>query len=351
MIHNQLTYQVFEELFDKRFKLSLKEQYQLIESLANEGIELVDDENADEDLSADGAALDRDATDFQIQYDESLFQDSPALMQETVISTKIKQSNENLCILIHQGNEQARRDLCVKNKRLVQSYAGKYQHFYGNKLEFEDLEQAGFYGLLVAAERFKPEAGFLFSTYAVFWIRQAILREIMNNGFMIRLPVYVMDYIVRIGRIESQFEDKSLSQKEMITAIANEMELTEERIEELLMIRKNFLSTGSLNTPIGDDLDTELEELLPAPEINTPEELAMNAEMHNVLESVLKTLTPREATVLRMRYGLDDNPPQTLEEVGKALKVTRERVRQIESKAIRKLRHPSRSKKLKDFWE
>lgn len=348
---SQLTYRVFEELFDKQFKLSNKEQYQLIELLANEGIELVDDEITEERISGDGATLDREADEFQIQYDESIFQDSPEFEKEDVNYSNIKQSNENLCIMIHQGNKQARSDLCIKNKRLVQSFAAKYQHFFGNKLEFEDLEQAGFYGLIVAAERFKPEAGNHFSTYAVFWIRQAILREIMNNGFMIRLPVYIMDYIIRIGRLETQLEGKFLSPNEMISAIAVEMDLSEERIIELLMIRKNVLSTSSLNTPIGEEMDTELEDLLPAPEINTPEDNATNSEMREIMESVLNTLTPREAMVLRMRYGFDGEQPQTLEEVGKKLKLTRERIRQIESKAMRKLRHPSRSKKLKDFLE
>lgn len=253
-----------------------------------------------------------------------------------------------MCTLIQQGNRQAEQDLCVKNKKLVDKYVFTYQKRYGNRLDFEDLEQVGFIGLIKAAKKFELHQG-KFSTYAVWWIKQAISREIMDNGYAIRIPVHMMERINKVARVEGLYIGLSIGAR--IEKISEELSIPKEAVRECLILRKNYLSYASLNAPISDEEGTELGEMIPEEDILPVEDIVADKEMRRALEAVMSTLTQREQKVLRLRFGLDDGRARTLEEVGKQFDVTRERIRQIEAKALRKLRHPSRTKKIKDYLD
>lgn len=343
-----VTYTQFDSIFDM---LSLKEQYTVSEILYRNGINLVDEHEGyiletDDDLEEDTVE------DFPILYDEGFFKDSHYAegdKENIIINRNIKQSNEILCSLIQQGNRQATQDLCVKNKRLVDKYVIDYQKRYGNRLDFEDLEQVGFIGLIKAARKYDNNQGSVFSTYAVCWIKQAISREIMDNGYAIRIPVHMMEHINRVVRTENQYIELGI--EERIEKISKELSMSEERVRECLILKKNYLGYVSLNAPIRDEEDIELGELIPEEEIMTVEDIVADRELKHVLQMVVSTLTQREQKVLRLRFGLDDEQSRTLEEVGRIFNVTRERIRQIEAKALRKLRHPSRSRKLKDYLD
>lgn len=348
--NGSITYEQFDSIYDM---LSLREQYTVSEILYRNGINLVDRE---EEIDGEAYILETDeqieddAEEFQVLYDEGLFQDrnySNDDNYDLVINRNIKQSNEILCTLIQQGNKQAEQDLCVKHKRLVDKWVAAYQKRYGNRLDFDDLEQVGFIGLIKAAKKFEVQQGNAFSTYAVWWIKQTISREIMDNGYAIRIPVHMMEKISKVAKAESLY--MSLNSKERMKKIAEELSMTEESVKECLILRKNYLSYASLDAPIGDEEDTELGDMIPEEDVLSVEEIVADRELRHTLENILSTLTYREQMVLRLRFGLDDCQARTLGEVGKEFNVTRERVRQIEAKALRKLRHPSRAKKVKDF--
>jgi RNA polymerase primary sigma factor len=241
------------------------------------------------------------------------------------------------------------QDLCVKNKRLVDKYVTVYQKRYGNRLDFEDLEQVGFLGLIKAAKRFDFQQGTSFSTYAVWWIKQAISREIMDNGYAIRIPVHMMERINKVVRLDNEYIGQGLGNPERLEAISKELNLTIEDIRECLILKSNYLSYASLNAPVGEDETTELGEFIPEDEVKSIEGVIADRALRETLESVISALKPREQEILRLRFGFDNNHVRTLEEVGAVFGVTRERIRQIEAKALRKLRHPSRLKKLTDF--
>lgn len=340
--HGNLTYDDFENIF---CILSLKEQYKVTEILFNNGIDLIDTETDEVVLEVEFEKED----EFEILYEDSIFQDQDAEAEYLLVNHDIKQSNEILCTLIQQGNRQAVQDLCVKNKRLVDKYVTAYQKKYGHRLDFEDLEQVGFLGLIKAAHRFEVAQGAAFSTYAVFWIKQSISREIMDNGYAIRIPVHMMERINKVLHLDNVYDREGLALNERIEAISNELGISYENVRECLIIKNNYLSYASLNAPIGEDEASELGEILPQDDELSIEEIVSEKFLREELERVLNTLTDREQTILRLRYGMDDGRERTLEEVGKYFNVTRERVRQIEAKALRKLRHPSRSRKLKDF--
>ena len=343
-----ITYKQFDSIYDM---LSLKEQYIISEILYKNGINLVDDEEV-YILEADEGLDEEEIEDFKILYDEGLFRDSYYLEREEedlVINRKIRQSNEILCTLIQQGNMQATQDLCVKNKKLVDKFVAAYQKRYGNRLDFEDLEQVGFIGLIKAARKFEINQGNAFSTYAVWWIKQAISREIMDNGYAIRIPVHMMENINKVVRAENQYI--GLGIEERIKKISEELSMSEERVRECLILKKNYLGYASLNAPIRDEEDIELGEMIPEEGIMSVEDIVADRELKRALQTVVSTLTQKEQKVLCLRFGLDDGRNRTLEEVGREFNLTRERIRQIEAKAIRKLRHPSRSRKLKDYLE
>lgn len=338
-----ITYKQFDNIYDM---LSLKEQYAIAEILYKNGISLVDEEE-EYILEAD-EGLDDDIEDFDILYDEGLFKDDHCSEEENlVINWSVKQSNEILCTLVQQGNKQAAQDLCVKNKKLVDKYVTVYQKKYGNRLDFEDLEQTGFIGLIKAARKFEINQGNAFSTYAVFWIKQAISREIMDNGYVIRIPVHMMEDINKVVKAENQYVE--LGKEERVQKISEALSMSEEKVRECLILKRNYLGYVSLNEPIGEENDTELEDMIPEREIMSVEDIVANRELKHTLRTILGTLTQREQKILCLRFGLDDGRDRTLEEVGRVFNVTRERIRQIEVKALKRLRHPSRLRKIKDY--
>ena len=282
------------------------------------------------ELSAEGVALD----DPVKAYLKEIWQ-VPLLSAE---------EEQTLARAARAGDADARRRLSEANLRLVVSVAKRYA---GRGLPFLDLIQEGNLGLMKAAEKFEPDRGFKFSTYATWWIRQSITRAIADQGRTIRIPVHLVEHINRVRKTAGELLRKN-GREPTAEEIAVRLEMEPDRVRELLQLAQEPVS---LETPVGEEEDAHLEDFIQDEEAGIPVDEAGRQLLRRELMSVLKSLTPREERVITLRFGLDDGRPRTLEELGKEFNVTRERIRQIEAKALRKLRHPSRAKRLRDYLE
>ncbi|WP_097026137.1 RNA polymerase sigma factor RpoD [Clostridium peptidivorans] len=331
-----LTYkEVMDELED--VELSPEQIEKIYEVLESMGIDVIGDI---QDADTPHEELD-------LSIPEGIAIDDPVRMYLKEIGKVPLLSSEeemDLAQRIENGEQAAKKKLAEANLRLVVSIAKRY---VGRGMLFLDLIQEGNLGLIKAVEKFDYRKGFKFSTYATWWIRQAITRAIADQARTIRIPVHMVETINKLIRVSRQLLQE-LGREPIPEEVAKEMEMPVDKVREIMKIAQEPVS---LETPIGEEEDSHLGDFIPDDDAPAPAEAAAFTMLKEQLINVLDTLTPREEKVLRLRFGLDDGRARTLEEVGKEFNVTRERIRQIEAKALRKLRHPSRSKKLKDYLD
>ncbi len=312
-------------------------------SLISDGVDLVEDGEITIDDSIE-AELEGD---FEATAAKGIAVDDPVRMYlKEIGKVPLLSADEEIDLAkrMEQGDEEAKKRLCEANLRLVVSIAKRY---VGRGMLFLDLIQEGNLGLIKAVDKFDYTKGYKFSTYATWWIRQAITRSIADQARTIRIPVHMVETINKLIRVSRQLLQE-LGREPSPEEIAEEMGLSVDKVRE---IQKVAQEPVSLETPIGEEEDSHLGDFIPDEDVPAPVEAAAFSMLKEQLIEVLDTLTEREQKVLKLRFGLDDGRARTLEEVGKEFDVTRERIRQIEAKALRKLRHPSRSKKLKDYLE
>ena len=336
-----LTYEELAEAL-KGLEMDADSLDELYNAFHDNNIEIISENSEDEEESSDeGDALAID--DVALPKNASI-NDPVRMYLKEIGKISLLSLDEELALSkkIEEGDEEAKRILAESNLRLVVSIAKRY---VGRNLSFLDLIQEGNIGLMKAVDKFDASKGYKFSTYATWWIRQAITRAIADQAKTIRVPVHMVETINKLKRIQRQMT-LELNREPTETELAKKMGTTEEKVREIFKISQDPLS---LETPIGEEDDSHLGDFLKDESSMSPEEYAINEVLKDEIEEVLCTLTPREEEVLKLRFGLKGGTCHTLEEVGNMFGVTRERIRQIEAKALRKLRHPSRSRKLKDY--
>ena len=328
------------------FDLDQRQKEAIYEKIESNGVEVVED--LEKELEAiQNESDENDKEEIDLSVPDGIGVDDPVRMYLKEIGKVPLLSAEEEVVLAErmaQGDTAAKQRLSEANLRLVVSIAKRY---VGRGMLFLDLIQEGNLGLIKAVEKFDYTKGFKFSTYATWWIRQAITRAIADQARTIRIPVHMVETINRLMRV-SRTLLQELGRDPHVDEIAKAMNMSEDRVREIMKIAQEPVS---LEKPIGEEEDSILGDFLQDKDAPSPSEVAAFQLLKEQLMDVLNSLTPREAKVLRLRFGLDDGRARTLEEVGREFKVTRERIRQIEAKALRKLRHPSRSKRLKDFLE
>ncbi|KMJ60162.1 MULTISPECIES: RNA polymerase sigma factor RpoD [Bacillaceae] len=339
----------YEEIAEKMagFEIESDQMDEYYEYLGEQGVEIIGEAESDDDPNTQQLAKEEefDLNDLTVPPGVKI-NDPVRMYLKEIGRVDLLSAEEEISLAnrIEEGDEEAKRRLAEANLRLVVSIAKRY---VGRGMLFLDLIQEGNMGLIKAVEKFDYRKGFKFSTYATWWIRQAITRAIADQARTIRIPVHMVETINKLIRVQRQLL-QDLGREPSPEEIAEDMDLTPDKVREILKIAQEPVS---LETPIGEEDDSHLGDFIEDQDATSPSDHAAYELLKEQLEDVLDTLTDREENVLRLRFGLDDGRTRTLEEVGKVFGVTRERIRQIEAKALRKLRHPSRSKRLKDFLE
>jgi len=344
-----LTYDEINDTLSSQDDLDAEQMDDMLQAFADEGIRVVDkaDEEDESEHGDDEEPREVQAAEGELVHIEGVpLDDSVRMWLREIGKTPLLTSKQEveLAKLVEAGDMDAKSLITESNLRLVVSIAKRYS---GRGMSFPDLIQEGNIGLIRAVEKFDYRKGYKFSTYATWWIRQAITRAIADQGRTIRIPVHMVETINRLIKTNSQLL-QDLGREPTLEEIAKEMGVAPERVSEIIRIAPEPLS---LETPIGEEEDSHLADFIEDQEAISPAEAASHMILREKIDEALSNLTARERDVLRMRFGLDDGYPRTLEEVGKCFSVTRERIRQIEAKALKKLRHPSRSRKLRDYLE
>ncbi|MCR5182114.1 MAG: RNA polymerase sigma factor RpoD [Clostridia bacterium] len=335
--------EIYEQVWEKGIEIVTEDDVNLGPDLLPDDIDVTDEKEA---LAEEGLDFDTDLDPDQAA-SKNLSVDDPVRMYlKEIGKVPLLTADEEIELAkrMEEGDEEAKKRLCEANLRLVVSIAKRY---VGRGMLLLDLIQEGNLGLIKAVDKFDYTKGYKFSTYATWWIRQAITRSIADQARTIRIPVHMVETINKLIRVSRQLLQE-LGREPSPEEIAQEMGISVDKVRE---IQKVAQEPVSLETPIGEEEDSHLGDFIPDEDVPQPVEAAAFSLLKEQLNEVLDTLTDREQKVLKLRFGLDDGRARTLEEVGKEFDVTRERIRQIEAKALRKLRHPSRSKKLKDYLE